>query len=49
MKTALNKKDEQAILKEYEQTKQICNACHVSERVPFIKVIDSKYRWQPIR
>ncbi len=49
MKTALNKKDEQGIWKEYEQTKQICNACHVAEKVPFIKVIDPKYRWQPIQ
>lgn len=49
MKTALNNKNEKSVLKEYEQTKQICNACHVAEKVPFIKVIDPKYRWQPIR
>lgn len=49
MKMALTKKDEKLIWKEYSQVKQSCNACHVSERVPFIKVIDPEYRWQPIR
>jgi len=43
MKKALEKKDAKLIEKEYEQTKQVCNACHVAERVPFIKVIDPKY------
>jgi hypothetical protein len=49
MKKALEKKDEKLIAKEYEQAKQVCNACHVAERVPFIEVIDPKYRWQPIK
>ncbi len=49
MKTALDKKDEKLIWKEYTQAKQSCNACHVAERVPFIKVIDPEYRWQPIK
>ena len=49
MKKALEKKDEKLIAKEYEQTKRVCNACHVAERVPFIEVIDPAYRWQPIR
>ena len=49
MKEALEKKDEKLIAKEYEQTKQVCNTCHSAERVPFIKVIDPQYRWQPIK
>lgn len=49
MKEALNKKNEKHIWKEYEKTKQICNACHIAERVPFIEVVDPKHRWQPIR
>ena len=49
MKAALDKKDEKLIWKEYTQAKQSCNVCHVAERVPFIKVIDPEYRWQPIK
>lgn len=49
MKQALNKKDGNLILKKYQQTKQVCNACHMAEKVPFIKVIDPQYRWQPIK
>ncbi len=49
MKEALEKKDERLITKEYKKTKHVCNACHVAERVPFIKVIDPQYRWQPIK
>jgi hypothetical protein len=47
MKEALNKKDEKPIWKEYEKSKQVCNACHKAVKVPFIKVIDPKVRWQP--
>ncbi len=49
MKKVLDKKSEKQIWQEYENTKKICNACHVAENVPFIEVIDPKYRWQPIR
>ena len=49
MSDALAKKDEKLVLKEYEQTKRVCNACHVAERVPFIELIDPEYRWLPIR
>jgi hypothetical protein len=49
MKKALDSKDEKLIQKEYTNTKQLCNACHKAERVPFIKVVDPKYRWQPIK
>jgi len=49
MKEALAKKDEKMIKKVYEETKNVCNACHVAERVPFIKVIDPEHRWQPIK
>lgn len=49
MKIALNKKNDKLIWQEYSQVKQSCNACHAVERVPFIKVIDPEYRWQPIR
>jgi len=49
MKTALITKDEKLIWQEYSQVKQSCNACHAAERVPFIKVIDPEYRWQPIQ
>ena len=49
MKTALTKKNDKRIWQEYSQVKQSCNACHTAERVPFIKVIDPEYRWQPIR
>jgi len=49
MKKALNEKNEKNIFKEYEKTKQVCNACHSAENVPFIKVVDPKYRWQPIQ
>ena len=49
MKKVLNEKDEKHIFKEYERTKQLCNACHTAEKVPFIKVVDPKYRWQPIQ
>ena len=40
MKQALNKKDDVHIWQEYEKAKQTCNACHVAENVPFIKVKD---------
>ena len=49
MKEALDQKNEKHIWQEYAKTKQICNACHAAERVPFIEVVDPKYRWQPIR
>ena len=49
MDKALSTKDSLLIKKEYINTKQLCNACHVAERVPFIKVIDPIYRWQPIK
>jgi len=49
MREALNKKDEKLIKKEYEQTKGVCNACHVAERVPFIEVIDPIIRWSSVR
>jgi len=48
MKKALDTKNRQKIWKEYEQVKLTCNACHVAERVPFIKVINPQYRWQAI-
>jgi hypothetical protein len=49
MKKALNKKDDKLIWQEYNNTKASCNVCHKLEKVPFIKVIDPKYRWQPIK
>ena len=49
MDEALSSKDSQQIQKEYINTKQLCNACHTAEKVPFIHVIDPKYRWQPIQ
>ncbi len=49
MTKALKSKDSALIEKEYTHTKNLCNACHKAERVPFIKVIDPKYRWQPIQ
>ena len=49
MKKALSTKNSQQIQKEYMNTKQLCNACHVAENVPFIHVIDPTYRWQPIQ
>ena len=49
MKEVLDKKNEKHIWQEYEKTKKTCNACHTAERVPFIKVVDPQYRWQPIR
>ena len=49
MKAVLEKKNEKEIWQEYEKTKRMCNACHAAENVPFIKVVDPKYRWQPIR
>ena len=49
MKKALQMKDEKLIFQEYENTKRNCNACHAAERVPFIKVINPVYRWQPIK
>jgi hypothetical protein len=49
MSKALDSKDEKIIQEEYMRTKQLCNACHKAERVPFIKVIDPQYRWQPIK
>jgi len=49
MSQALESKDFTKIKKEYTNTKNLCNACHKAERVPFIKVINPKYRWQPIK
>jgi len=49
MKKALESKDDKLIASEYETTKRVCNACHEAENVPFIKVIDPEYRWQPIK
>ena len=49
MSEALDSKNAKDIQKEYEKTKQLCNACHVAENVPFIHVIDPKYRWQPVK
>jgi len=49
MSKALSTQDAVKIHKEYLNTKQLCNACHKAERVPFIRVIDPEFRWQPIR
>ncbi|WP_321777893.1 hypothetical protein [Sulfurimonas sp.] len=49
MYKALSTKNLQQIEKEYINTKQLCNACHIAEKVPFIHVIDPIYRWQPIQ
>lgn len=49
MSDALKKKDAKAVEKEYVVTKNLCNACHVAEKVPFIEVIDPNTRWQPVR
>ena len=49
MSQVLSAKDSQEIQKEYVNTKRLCNACHRAEKVPFIEVVDPKYRWQPIR
>ena len=49
MSEALDSKNAKDIQKEYEKTKRLCNACHVAEKVPFIHVIDPKYRWQPVK
>ncbi len=49
MKEVLATKDEKKIWTKYENTKRVCNACHSAEKVPFIKVIDPQYRWQPIQ
>jgi cytochrome c556 len=49
MQDALLTKDPQQIQKAYTHTKQICNACHQAENVPFIHVTNPKYRWQPIQ
>ena len=46
---ALSSKDAKTIEKEYENTKQLCNACHAAERVPFIHVTDPVYRWLPVK
>ena len=48
MKKLLDKKDDKGIFEAYEQIKHSCNACHHAEKVPFIKVVDPQYRWQPI-
>ena len=44
MKQALLTKNTQHIQEEYTNTKNLCNACHVAEKVPFIRVVDPKYR-----
>ena len=49
MTKALDTKNVASIQKEYTHTKQLCNSCHSAENVPFIHVIDPKYRWQPIK
>ena len=49
MSEALSTKNSQQIEKEYINTKQLCNACHTAEKVPFIHVTDPRYRWQPIQ
>ncbi len=49
MRKALQKHDAKAVAEAYEETKILCNACHISQKVPFIEVIDPEYRWQPIR
>ena len=49
MSKALSTKSSLQIQKEYINTKKLCNACHVAEKVPFIHVIDPKYRWQPVQ
>lgn len=42
MSDALDSKDFKRIQKEYDVTKNLCNACHKAEKVPFIRVIDPK-------
>ena len=49
MKQALKSKDINLIWKEINTTKESCNNCHNAQKVPFIKVITPKYRWQPIQ
>jgi len=49
MSKALASHNTQKIDKEYTNTKNLCNACHKAERVPFIEVVDPSQRWQSIR
>ncbi len=49
MRKALQEHDAKAAQKAYKETKNLCNACHQAQRVPFIEVVDPVYRWQPIR
>jgi len=49
MSNALKKKNNKEVAKEYLSTKNLCNACHIAEKVPFIEVIDPEVRWQPVK
>jgi len=49
MKEAIDTNKSQLIWQEFNNTKISCNACHVAENVPFIEVVNPKYRWQPIK
>ena len=49
MKQAIESNSSKQIWQEFNNTKVSCNACHTAENVPFIKVIDPQYRWQPIK
>ena len=49
MKEAIDSNKSKLIWQEFNNTKVSCNACHVAENVPFIKVINPQYRWQPIK
>ena len=49
MQKSFKSKDTNIILQEFNRLQESCNSCHNAERVPFIKVITPKYRWQPIK
>jgi len=49
MSKALLTKNPKTIQAEYTNTKQLCNTYYKAKRVPFIRVINPQYRWQPIK
>ncbi|MEZ8028653.1 hypothetical protein [Enterovibrio norvegicus] len=49
MQAAIDSKDDAKIWETFETTKAVCNACHVAEKVGFVKVVDPQYPMMPVQ
>jgi hypothetical protein len=48
MMKVIQERDKEKFLVEFEIFKQSCNACHIQEKVDFVKVVIPKTRLSPV-